>query len=211
MSFSRFVVQYHFGETTIRKKWCSAERRFGNMTFGSTTIRENDVRHYEVSLIRRFGHVMIQSNDFRQFFFGKTTIHKNDVWLNDNSEKWRSAEQTIRKNFVRHYECSLIRRFGHVTIRSNDFRQNPISAKRRFVKMTFGWTNDSEKCRPALWSFANSTIRPCEDSVKWLSAIFFSTKQRFGKIAFRRNDDSMKWWFGKIMRSPNFASWSKNF
>ena len=58
--------------------------------------------------------------------------------------------------------------------------------------------NDSEKCRSTLWSFANSTIRLCDDSVKWLSAIFFSAKQRFGKIAFRQNDDSVKWRFGKI-------------
>ena len=72
-----------FGWTTIRKndvqlnddseKQRSAERRFGKMTFGWTTIRKNVVQHYEVSLIRRFGHVKIRSNDFRPFFFGKTT------------------------------------------------------------------------------------------------------------------------------------------
>ena len=55
------------------EKQRSAERRFGKMTFGWTTIRKNVVQHYEVSLIRRFGHVKIRSNDFRPFFFGKTT------------------------------------------------------------------------------------------------------------------------------------------
>ena len=64
------------------------------MTFGWKTIRKNVVRHYEVSLIRRFGHVTILSNDFRKFFirqnndsaklhFGKTTIRWNSV-----SGKW---------------------------------------------------------------------------------------------------------------------------
>ena len=55
--------------------------------------------------------------------------------------------------------------------------------------MTFGWTTIRK-------------IRPCDDSVKWLSAIFFSAKQRFGKTAFRQNDDLMKWRFGKIMWPP---------
>ena len=74
----RRFVKMTFGWTTIRK-----------MTFGWTTIRENVVRHYEVSLIRRFGHVTIWSNDFRQnnlsakLHFGETTIRWNDV-----SGKW---------------------------------------------------------------------------------------------------------------------------
>ena len=86
---------------------------------------------------------------------------------------------------------------GLFSVRQNDIRANDVSGKRRsaerrFIKMTFGWTtihkndvrlnNDSDKCRSALWSFANSTIRPRDDSVKWLSAIF-----GFGKITIRRN------------------------
>ena len=69
--------------------------------------------------------------------------------------------------------------------------------------MTFGWSTirenddrlnkDSGKCRSALWSFANSTIRPCDDSVKWLLAIFF------GKTTIRRNCISAKRRFGKMM------------
>ena len=100
------------------------------------------------------------------------------------------------------------------SVRQNDVRANDVagkrrSAKRRFVKITFGWTtirendvrlnNDSEKCRSALWSFANSTIRPCDASVKWLSAIFcfgkttirqncISAKRRFDEMTFREND-----------------------
>ena len=69
--------------------------------------------------------------------------------------------------------------------------------------MTYGWTRfrkndvrlsyDSGKWCSALWSFANSTIWLCDDSVEWLSAIFFSAKQQFVETAFRRNDDST--WF----------------
>ena len=103
--------------------------------------------------------------------------------------------------------------FCFIQFRQNDVRANDVtekrrSAERRYVKMTFGWTtiqkndvrpnSDSEKCRSALWSFANSTIRPCDDSVKWLSAIFFwpnnnSTKFNFGQTTIRWNDVSGKW------------------
>ena len=79
-------------------KWCfgkagkrrSAERRFGKVTFGWTTIRKNVVRHYEVSLIRRFF-----PKDFRKFFFRKTTIR-----LNCNSAKRRFDGMTVRENDV---------------------------------------------------------------------------------------------------------------
>ena len=107
----------------------------------------------------------------------------NDVLLYTISAKWRSA---------------------------NDVSGERRSAERRFVKITFGWTtirehdvrlnNDSEKCHSALWSLANSTIQPCDDSVKWLSA------KRFDKIVFRQNDDSMKWRFGKMMWPPIFCT-----
>ena len=72
----------------------SAERRFGKMTFGSTTIRKTVVRHYEVSLIRRFGHVTLRSNDFRQFFvsakqrFGKIAFRQNDDSTKEVSLFW---------------------------------------------------------------------------------------------------------------------------
>ena len=136
------------------------------MTFGWTTIRKNVVRHYEVSLIRRFGHVTIRSNDFRQ-------CRENDVRANDISGKWRSAERWFVKMT-----------FGWTTIRENDVRLN----------------NDSEKCRSALWSFANSTIRPCDDSVKWLSAIFV------GKTTIWQSCVSAKLHFGKMMIPWNDVS-----
>ena len=78
----------------LSKKRRSAERRFVKMTFGWTTIRKNVVRHYEVSLIRRFGHVTFgqmtfgnflfrQNNDSAKLDFGKTKIRWNDI-----SAKW---------------------------------------------------------------------------------------------------------------------------
>ena len=68
-----------FRANDVSGKRRSAERRFVKTTFGWTKMQENDVRRYEVSLIRRFGHVTIRWNDFRQFFyFGKTTIRQND-------------------------------------------------------------------------------------------------------------------------------------
>ena len=107
---------------------------------------------------------------------------------------------------------------GLFSVRKNDIRVNDVSGKRRsaerrFVKMTFGWkairendvrlNNDSEKCRSALWNSANSTIRPCDDSVQWLLAIFrfgkitirqnwISAKQRFDEMTFRENDVAQK-------------------
>ena len=69
----------------------STDRGFIKMMFGWTTIRKN-VRHYEVSLIRRFDHVKIRSIELRKFrqnndsaklLFGKTTIRWNNV-----SGKW---------------------------------------------------------------------------------------------------------------------------
>ena len=98
--------------------------------------------------------------------------------------------------------------FWQNDIRANDVSGKRRSAERRFVKMTFGWTmirendvrlnNNSEKCRSALWSFTNSTIRPCNDSVKWLSEIFFrqnndSAKLHFGETTIWWNDVSEKW------------------
>ena len=139
--------------------------------FGWRTIRENDVRlnndleKYR-SALWSFANSTIRPCDDSVkwlsaiFFSGKTTIRQSCI-----SGKWCSAEgrfgkmtfgwTTIRKNIVRYYEVSLIRRFGHVTIRSNDFRQ-----------------------------------------------FFFRAKQRFGKVALRQNDDSMKWRFEKVMWPP---------
>ena len=119
----------------------------------------------------------------------------------------------------KHFQNPVYLVFGEMTFcfiqfRQNDVRANDVTGKRRsterrFVKMTFGWTtirendvrlnNDSEKCLSALWSFANSTIRPCDDSVKWLSAIFFRqnndlVKLHFGKMTNRWNDVSGKWY-----------------
>ena len=99
--------------------------------------------------------------------------------------------------------------FGQNDVRANDVSGKRRSAERRFVKMTFGWTtirkndvwlnNDSDKCRSVLWSVTNSTIRPCDNSIKWLLANFFSgkttirqncisEKRRFDEMTFREND-----------------------
>ena len=80
---------------TISAKWRSAKWCFGKKTFGWTTIRKNVVQLYEVSLIRRFGHVTIRSNYFRQFFFGKTTIRQNCI-----SAERRFDKMTFRENHV---------------------------------------------------------------------------------------------------------------
>ena len=61
--------------------------------------------------------------------------------------------------------------FCFIQFRQNDVRANDVPGKRR----------------SALLSFANSTIRPCDYSVKWLSAMFF----------FQQNNDSAKLYFGK--------------
>ena len=89
VSRKRRSAERHFVKMTFG--W----QRFGKMTFGWTTIRKIVVRHYEVSLIRRFGHVMIRSNNFRQFFFGKITL-----WQNCISAKRRFHEMTFRVNDV---------------------------------------------------------------------------------------------------------------
>ena len=65
------------------------------MTLSWTTTRKNVVRHYEVSLIRRFGHVTIRSNDFRQFFFRQ----------NNDSAKLHSGKMTIRSNDISRKWC----------------------------------------------------------------------------------------------------------
>ena len=80
--------------------------------------------------------------------------------------------------------------FGYTTIRENNVRLN----------------NDLEKCRSALWSCDNSTIR--SNYVWWY---FFSATQPFGKITFRQNNDSLKWCFGKMMwpRQKWLFFWSK--
>ena len=70
-----------------------------------------------------------------------------DVLLYKISSKWRSGKWCFGKTT-----------FGWTTIRKNDVRLN----------------NDSEKCHSALWSFANSTIRSCDDSVI----------RRFGQMTF---------------------------
>ena len=81
--------------------------------------------------------------------------------------------------------------FGWTTIRKNDVQLN----------------NDPEKYRSELWSFGNSTIWPCDDSIKWLSAIFFrqndSAKLHYGKTTIRWNDVSGKWC------GPVYSMWSK--
>ena len=68
----------------------------------------------------------------------------------------------------------------------------------QFRKNDVQLNSDSEKCRSALWSFANSTIRPYDDSVKSISAIFFrqnndSAKLHLGKTTTLWNDVSGKW------------------
>ena len=57
---------------------------FGEMAFGSIQFRENYFRTHEVSVIRRFYYVTIQSKDVRWCFFsakqrfGKMTFREND-------------------------------------------------------------------------------------------------------------------------------------
>ena len=99
------------------------------------------------------------------------SVRWNEVLLHTISAKWRSGKWCFGKTM-----------FGWTTIRENDVRLN----------------DDSEKSRSAFWSFANSTIQPYEDSVKWLSAIFFrqnnhSVKSHFDKTTIRWNDVSGKW------------------
>ena len=121
----------------------------------------------------------------------------------------RSSTSTL--NTIIRGRSNLV--FGEMTFCFIQFRQNDVrandasgkrrSAERRFVKMKFGWltirenavrlNNDSDKCRSGWWSSANSTIRPCDDSVKWLLAIFFrqnndSAKLHFGKTTIQWND-----------------------
>ena len=102
---------------------------------------------------------------------GLFSVRWNDVLFHTISAKWRSSKWCFGKTT-----------FGWMTSRKNDVRLN----------------NDSGKCRSALWTFAKSTIRPSDDSVKWLSAIFFrqnndSVKLRFCKTTIQWNDVSGKW------------------
>ena len=91
---SRYLAERHFPESSFSRM--SFFRIVRKMTFGWTMIRKNVVRHYKVSLIRRFGHMTIRSNDFRQFFFfGKTTIRQKRI-----SVKRRFDEMTFRENNV---------------------------------------------------------------------------------------------------------------
>ena len=96
--------QMMFRENDIRLnddslKWRSAEGRFGKMTFGWTTIGKNVVRHYEVWLIRWFGHLTIRSNNFRRFFFDKSMILLF-FRQNNDSAKFHFGKTTIRWNDV---------------------------------------------------------------------------------------------------------------
>ena len=60
----------------------------------------------------------------------------------------------------------------------------------------FGWTIIQKN---VVWHSKVSLIRPCENSIKWLSASFFFGKTTIRKLAFRQNDDSTKWRFRKMM------------
>ena len=92
--------------------------------------------------------------------------------------------------------------FRQNNVRTNDVSGKRRSAERRFVKMTFGWT-----------TIRKNVVRHYE---VWLIrrfgqmtfGNFFSAKQRFGKISFRQNDDSMKWRFGKIMWPHHLRLWT---
>ena len=102
-------------------------------------------------------------------------------------------------------------------VRANDFSRKWHSAERRFVKITFGYTtirennvrlnNDSEKCRSAIWSFGNSTIRLCDDSVKLRSVFFFPARKQFSNMTFRetsiRLEVSAKQQFGEMTFREN--------
>ena len=126
--------------------------------------------------------------------------------------------------------------FHFIQYRQNDVRANYVSGKqfsaeRRFVKMTFGWmtirdndirlNDDSEKFRSILWSFANCTIRPCDDSDKWLSAIFdvktvrqncISAKRRFDEMTVRENDMAPTFprWYCVAIRANNLTIFFSN-
>ena len=100
--------QMMFRENDIRLnddswKWRLAERWFRKMAFGGTTIRKNVVRDYEVSLIRRYGHVTIRSNDFRQFFFGKIAFWFDEMTFreNDVSPDWTNSFTIIALKFFK--------------------------------------------------------------------------------------------------------------
>ena len=150
------------GATSFSRNVISSNRRFAE-----TSCRR--MSFYQIGI---WPNVIFPTHHLVENYFPNRQSRQNDVGANDVSGKRRSAEQ-------------------------------------RFVKMIFGWTiirendvwlnNDSEKCRSALWSFANSTIWPCDDSVKWLSAIFFrqnndSAKLHFRKTTIRWNDVSGRSW-----------------
>ena len=83
---------------------------------------------------------------------------------------------------------------GKMTFAQMIFRQNDVLLN-----------DDSEKCRSALRSFGNSTIRLCEHSVQLSSVMFFSARQRFGGMTFRQNYDSVKWHFGRMVSPPPYC------
>ena len=90
--FSVYLVfgEMTFGQMMFQENNVRLERRFGKMTVGWTTIRKNVVRHYEFSLLRRFEHEKLWSNDFQQFFVSaKQRFGKIAFWQNDDSTKWR--------------------------------------------------------------------------------------------------------------------------
>ena len=121
------------------------------MTFVWTTIRENDVRlnnnsenvirHYEVSLIRRFGYVTMRSNDFRQFFFGKIAFRQND-----DSMKWRFG-----KMMWPHYCIHITCQFDKIDFCNPCAKFSPFYAWKVWQKWYFLVKREKNKYRTYIW------------------------------------------------------------
>ena len=106
----------------------------------------------------------------RWVFVRSHSLRWDDVRLNTIPGKWRSGKLYFKKMT-----------FGYTTIRENKVRLN----------------KDSEKCRSALWSLGNLTIRLCDHSVELRLVAFF----------FRWDNDSVKWRFGITKIRSNYVRW----
>ena len=133
-SFSRIVISPNVFFSNRRL----AERHFPESSLSWTSFTRNCIerneQHYQIetSISRISGEWC-----FGKTTFGWTTIRKNDVRLNNDSQKCRSALWSFANSTIRPCNDSVkwlstIFCFGKITI-----RQNLISEKRGFDEMTF--------------------------------------------------------------------------
>ena len=100
------------------------------MTFGWTTIRNNVVRHYEVSLIRPCDDSV---KWLSAFFFGKTTIRQNCISAKRRFDEWRSGKSFYARNFVAR-EFGVLRVVDNVIIETAGWKAIPKRMKDRREK-----------------------------------------------------------------------------